>query len=542
MCLVDLHGNIFEVNEKMSAIFGYSQRDLEAMTVNDLAVPDDTQVSIQYIDRAIAGSEEQKMFEKRYRHQDGHIIHAQVASSLVRDTEGEPLYFISQVQDISERKQTEDKLRISEERHRLLADSARDVIWTMEADGSISYVSPSVELVRGYTPEEAMRQPMEEILTPDSLASAQGYFSKLHAALEAGQPLERYRGDQEYYCKDGSTFWTEVIAFPLLDASRGLIQIVGVTRDISQRKRYEAELKQAREATEAANRLLEAANVELAKHREVLEQQVLSRTLELATARDEAESANAVKTRFMANVSHEMRTPLHGILGFADIGKHRAASLSLDPESATKYFGTILDSGQRMSNLVESLLTLTEQAWSEQSGVAVDQLQEIDLHAFTAEITTLMGVLAEKRQQRLIVEIQSASTSLSGDPIRLRQVFEHLISNALRYSPAEATVTLQVGDANLPAIEGGGSRPAISFKVIDQGCGVPESEINAIFEPFYESTRTASGAGRTGLGLPLSRSIVQRHRGAITLTNRPNGGIVCEVVLPICQAKLNTDV
>lgn len=533
MCLVDLHGNIFEANEKMSAIFGYSQRDLETMTVNDLALPEDTQLSGEFIDHAVAGSEEQKIFEKRYRHKDGHIVHAQVASSLVRDTNGEPLYFISQVQDITERKQTEDKLRISEERHRLLADNARDVIWTMEADGSISYVSPSVELVRGFTPEEAMRQPMEEILTPDSLASAQGYFSKLYAALEAGQPLESYRGDQEYYCKDGSTFWTEVIAFPLLNASGGLFQIVGVTRDISQRKRYEAELKQARDATEAANCALQAANAALAKHQEELKQQVLSRTLELATARAEAESANAVKTRFMANVSHEMRTPLQGILGYADIGKQRAANI--DPESATKYFGTILESGQRMNKLVESLLALTDQAWREQSGVAADQLQEIDLGAFMAEITALAGFLAEKRQQRLIVEIQSAATSLAGDPIRLRQVFEHLISNALRYSPAEATITLRVEDASLPAVEGGGSRPAISFKVIDQGCGVPESEIKAIFEPFYESTRTASGAGGTGLGLPLSRSIVQRHRGVITLANRPNGGVVCEVILPIRQ-------
>jgi len=244
MCLVDVHGNIFEVNEKMSAIFGYSPHELEAMTVNDLAVPEDMQLSTQFIDHAVTGSEEQKIFEKRYRHKDGHIVHAQVASSLVRGTNREPLYFISQVQDISERKQTENKLRISEERHRLLADSARDVIWTMEADGSISYVSPSVELVLGCTPEEAMRQPMEKILTSDSLAAAQDYISRLNEAIKAGQPLESYRGDQENYCKDGSTFWTEVIASPLLNADGRLIQIVGVTRDITERKRLQQELEQ----------------------------------------------------------------------------------------------------------------------------------------------------------------------------------------------------------------------------------------------------------------------------------------------------------
>ena len=536
MCLVDLNGNIIQANEKMSLIFGYAQPELESMTVNDLAVPEDAALSLQFIGHAIAGNEEQKIFEKHYRHRDGRIIHAQVASSLVRDASGQALYFISQVQDITEQKQAEDRLRISEQRHRLLADNARDVIWTMEIDGTISYVSPSVEHVRGFTPEEAMQQPMEEILTPASLASAQGYFRGLYEAMAAGKPLESYRGDQEYWCKDGSTFWSEVMAFPLLNGDGSLNQIIGVTRDISERKRHEEELKEARDATEAANRALQEANAELARHRDQLEQLVLSRTQALAIARDEAESANAVKTRFMANVSHEMRTPLQGILGFAEIGESRAASIT--PELAKRYFGRILESGQRMHALVESLLCLTEQAWVEQSGLAGTQLQEIDLNAFVEEISLLMGLRAEKNRQHLVLEIPTNARTFQGDAMRLRQVFEHLIGNALRYSQPESTVTLQINDSSLRASNGGEPVPAIAFNVMDKGCGIPENEIKAIFEPFYQSTRTANGAGGTGLGLSLSRSIVQRHRGTLTLSNQPEGGVICTVTLPVNQTML----
>ncbi len=111
MCLVDLQGRLLQVNDRMCAIFGYSQQELEGMSVNDLAYPDDLALSPEFIDHAVHGNGDSATFEKRYRHRQGHVIHGQVASSLVRDAQGRPLYFISQVQDITERKQHEQALR-----------------------------------------------------------------------------------------------------------------------------------------------------------------------------------------------------------------------------------------------------------------------------------------------------------------------------------------------------------------------------------------------------------------------------------------------
>ena len=163
----------------------------------------------------------------------------------------------------------EELLKVSEERHRLLAEHANDVIWTMSADGAITYVSPAVESMRGFTPEEAMNQTIEQIHPPDSQAISLGYFNRLAVALQEGSPAEEFRCELEYYCKDGSTVWTDVQVIPHLGPDGELLEILGVSRDISQRKTHERELEEARLEAEVANEALTRAN-------EMLRQQALT--------------------------------------------------------------------------------------------------------------------------------------------------------------------------------------------------------------------------------------------------------------------------
>ena len=156
-----------------------------------------------------------------------------------------------------------DPLRISEERHRLLAEQANDVIWTMGLDGSITYVSPAVERMRGITQAEAMSQTLDQIHPPESQAVSLAYFTRLYERMAAGLAPEEFRGELEYYRKDGSTVWTEVQVIPHIAPDGQVVEILGVTRDISDRKRHEEELRQAREEAEAANRALTEVNLEL---------------------------------------------------------------------------------------------------------------------------------------------------------------------------------------------------------------------------------------------------------------------------------------
>jgi len=263
-----------------------------------------------------------------------------------------------------------------------------------------------------------------------------------------------------------------------------------------------------------------------------LESRILARTAELVTARAEAESANAVKTRFMSNISHEMGTPMHGVMGFADIGLKRARKAGQD--DLADYFQKIAGSGARMQKLVESLLTLTRQAWDDHTRIAAEDLQDIDLGEIVRECQTAMSKAANKRQQTIDVNVTARCAKMRGDPVRLRQAIEYLIGNALRYSAPESHVIVQIDD--LPSADssnGSIKKHGLAVKVIDEGCGIPEAELNAIFEPFYESSRTATGAGSTGLGLPLSRAIIERHGGTLKAMNRQQGGAIFEARLPL---------
>lgn len=142
-----------------------------------------------------------------------------------------------------ERKLSLEALRESEERHRLLADNAQDVIWTMDLNGRFTYVSPSVEKLRGYTASEAMQQTLEETLTPESVEKVKAAVGKTIAAVKSKQPFPDFVAELDHLCKDGSTVCAEIRTSGIYDADGNFIGIVGVSRDITERKKSEEKIR-----------------------------------------------------------------------------------------------------------------------------------------------------------------------------------------------------------------------------------------------------------------------------------------------------------
>lgn len=145
----------------------------------------------------------------------------------------------------------DERLRLSESRYRLIADHTSDVIWTMDLAGNFTYVSPSVQRLRGYTPEEVMSQSITDVLTPEGAAEVLAGFAESVREYRASRAAQT-RKFLEQPCKDGSTVWTEVITNGMYDEHGELIGILGVTRDITERRRAELQLREAKEAAEAA--------------------------------------------------------------------------------------------------------------------------------------------------------------------------------------------------------------------------------------------------------------------------------------------------
>ena len=177
----------------------------------------------------------------RWEHISGRPVHSRGRVECRQRPDGS-VVIEGALQDITATHELQTELRNSEQRHRLLAQNAWDVVWTMALDGSITYVSPAVERVRGFTPAEAMRQSLEEIHPPESAARVGAYFAELFAAIRDGSPPPVFRGELEYYRKDGSVMTGELQVIPHVDADGEVIEILGVTRDISERKVFEAEL------------------------------------------------------------------------------------------------------------------------------------------------------------------------------------------------------------------------------------------------------------------------------------------------------------
>ena len=184
---------------------------------------------------------EQTHVELKWRHLDGSFVYSRCWAQ-ARQRADDSVVLEGTVAVITELRDVESELRRSEQRLRLLVENAYDVIWTMAMDGTVTHVNPAVMRVRGITPEEARNQTLEEINPPESAARVGEYYQRVFAAIEAGTEPPAFLGEMEYYRKDGSIMTGELQVIPHVDGDGQVVELIGVTRDISDRKVLENEL------------------------------------------------------------------------------------------------------------------------------------------------------------------------------------------------------------------------------------------------------------------------------------------------------------
>ncbi|MBN2007282.1 MAG: PAS domain S-box protein [Anaerolineae bacterium] len=383
-----------------------------------------------------------------------------------------------------------EQLRESEARYRLLADHAVDVIWTMDLEGRFTYMSPSVERLRGYTAEEVVATTLEQVLTPSSLEVGLEAFARLRRAVSRGEPYETLeRLELEQFCRDGSTVWTESYIKVMYDGNGDFISVLGVTRDISQRK-------QAELALHAYTRQLEASNAEL--------------------------------DAFAHTVAHDLKSPLTALIGFAGLLEKRADVWT--PERIRQSAQRILMTAYKLTSIIEELMLLA----------GVRRMEDIphcllDMSSLIRNVRERLALLIEERQPEIYLP-DSWPTAIGYGPW-VEEIWANYISNAIKYGGAPPRVELGWDIVEGPAqgIGNDGRRGNLKsvgrFWVRDNGVGLTLEQQRQLFAEFTRMHQTH--AQGHGLGLSIVRRIIGKLGGQVGVESRPGEGSIFYFTLPV---------
>lgn len=261
------------------------------------------------------------------------------------------------------------------------------------------------------------------------------------------------------------------------------------------------------------------AETELKRHRDRLAEMVDEQVSDSMSARRMAEHANRAKSLFLASMSHELRTPIHAILGFSRLALRDRPPLA---DATRRRFETIRENGDRLLALVDDLLDLSR---LEAGGIQLNTTA-CNLSELVQDAVSEMDAAAVGRDVAIRVDDRLAMPLIKADAYRLLQVLHKLLDNAIRFSPQSGEVVVSLAGYVDNRCNG------VLLGVSDLGPGIPDGELERVFDQFEQASRIRGPAGGTGLGLAICREIVILHHGWIRAANRPDGGTCIEIWLP----------
>jgi len=248
---------------------------------------------------------------------------------------------------------------------------------------------------------------------------------------------------------------------------------------------------------------------------------------ELLRERDIARTANRSKSEFLANMSHELRTPMHGILSYAEFGTLRSHKASRD--KLHEYFYEIADSGDRLMLLLNDLLDLAKL----ESGKMRYIMEKQDMRECILSITGEFKAVLEKKGLELKLDFAGTPLIADFDADRIGQVLRNLLSNSIKFSDTGTMISITAEQKMV--FVGKSLHAVIMVSVSDQGIGIPEQELDTVFDKFIQSSKTKTGAGGTGLGLAICQEIIHAHKGTIRVQNNPDGGTLFSFCCPVLR-------
>jgi PAS domain S-box-containing protein len=443
--------------------------------------PDDAPVVADAVQRALTTGEGYK-FRLRLRPpgREERLVDAKAKTE--QDEQGRTVALFGVFQDVTKSIEVHERVARSEERYRLLAENATDIIATYGMDGVFRYVSPAIMAVMGYRPDELAGQPFWKFMHPEDVQSLQAAFTA-YAKAGPGAPSPRlsYRGVR----KDGQTVWLEAHPRVIRDADGKAVEFQDVVRDVTATKALEDQLIASREVAEAGAR---------------------------------------AKSEFLANMSHELRTPLTSVIGFSGLLQQSAAL----PETERRYVDRISTASEALLGVINDILDYSKL----EAGAVQMEARAFDPRTLAQAAAAMVEGQCEIKGLTLAVVVDPAMpAALTGDEGRLRQVMLNFLANAVKFT-ARGGVTLQASWT--------GERLRLAIR--DTGIGIAVDKIESLFERFSQAdSSTTRVYGGTGLGLSISRRLVEMMGGEIGAESRIGEGSTFWFEVPLTPAKAIID-
>jgi PAS domain S-box-containing protein len=460
---LDTEGRITCVNNTELSMLGYSEAEMIGHHVWEFI--EESEIARLAFAEKLSGTKPLGSIERSFRRKDGTLLDVQLDDQMLNDPSGRMIGIRATMQDIGERKRTEEALTQSEQRFRDLFENASDVIYTADFDGNFTSLNQSGERMTGYTHEEALNLKFSTVVSPETYKLVQEMTRrKLTSHDETTYELE-------FLKKNGEPLLVEVSSRAIYKDGKP-VGIQGIGRDITQRKQVEA-------------------NLEL--------------------ARDVALESVRLKSEFLANMSHEIRTPMNGVIGMTGL----LLDTDLDQEQRD-CAETIRSSGEALLTIINDILDFSKMEAGKLQFETLDFL-------LTNAVEDTVELLAERAHKKKLefasLIYNDVPTALKGDPGRLRQVLTNLIGNAIKFTE-RGEVIVRVAKQSETKDD-----VVVRFMISDTGIGISEAAQTHLFQAFTQADgSTTRKYGGTGLGLAISKQLVELMGGQMGVTSTPGQG------------------
>jgi two-component system cell cycle sensor histidine kinase/response regulator CckA len=472
ICVASILGAYVHANRAFCEFVGYSLDELRRLTIPDLMHPEDERHVAAMKDRLQRGELDEVRFERRYVHKSGLQLWALASTTLVRDDEGKPAYFLSQIIDISDRKLAEDALHRAEARFRALIGAMQDVILVLDRDGTYTDIAPSATDRLYRTPAELLGRRLSEVFPREQ---ADRFLAAVRQALDTRRVVEI-----SYELEiGGARYFFDATVSPLPDD-----RVVWVARDVS-----------ARHATEQALRESED---------QLRQSQKMEAVGQLA-----------------GGIAHDFNNLLMAIMSNAEL-----AALELpDASAASANIEEIKSASRRARSLTQQLLAFSRKQML--------QPRVLDLNAVVTDAEQILRRLIGETISMEVV-LDPASGHVRADQGQLAQVLMNLVVNARDAMPNGGLVSVETMNRDVSVMDAHqhrGLRPGsyVALQVRDTGFGMDEDTKTRIFEPFFTTKPPGQG---TGLGLSTAYGIVKQSGGYIAVESAPTFGTTFTILLP----------